>query len=131
MTKQHTRNYLLVSIAVLLLVPCPSFSQEEEPAPRHKRNNVTHLSVKVIAGEEPEAVSGAEVFVQPGDEDHPDGRTLRTDRKGVATFLRVPRAKVMIQVTAAGLKTFGDFYELTQENQTITITLKKKRDGGL
>jgi hypothetical protein len=126
MTKQLTRNCLLVSIVLLLLVPFATFSQEPAP-PKEKKK--THLRVEVT-GEEAEAVSGADVFVKSEDEDTPFDRTLETDRHGVVNFARVQRVKILIQVTAAGFKTFGDHYELTQESQTIAIKLEKKQDGG-
>ena len=127
MTKQLTRNCLLVSIAVLLLVPFATFSQEPGP-PKDKKK--AHLRVEVTAGEEAEAVSGADVFVKSEDEDTPFDRTLETDRHGVVNFARVQRVKILIQVTAAGFTTFGNHYELTQESQTIAIKLEKNNDGG-
>jgi hypothetical protein len=130
MTKQLTRNYVLFSISVGLLIPCVVLSKEPAATGKHQNNNVTKLRVEVTAGEEPEAVSGAEVFVQPADEDHPDGRSLRTDKKGVVTFLKVPRGNVLIQVTADGYERFGSRYDLDEESKTIAVTLSKRNDGG-
>lgn len=127
MTKQFTRNCLLVSIAVLLLVPFATFSQETAPSKDKKK---THLRVEVTAGEEAEAVRGADVFVTSEDEDTPFDRTLKTNGNGVVTFAKVPRVKILVQVTAAGCKTFGKHYELEEESQTITIKLEKNTDGG-
>lgn len=126
MTKQLTRNSLLVSISMLLLMPCAVFSQE--PAPKPKKT--THLRIEVTVGEEEEPVSGADVFVRSQDEGAPFERTLRT-REGLVSFTRVPTVKVLIQVTVAGCKTFGRKYELAQDDdQTITIRLEKNQDGG-
>src|SRR5690242_8719930 len=105
MTNQLTRYTLSIATVVLLLVPAVVFSQEPAPAaPKPKR--VTHLRVEVTAGDEDEAVSGADVFVR-AEGDEAFDRTLRTDRNGVVSFAKVPRVRVLIQVTAAGCKTFG------------------------
>ena len=126
MTKQLTRNSLLVSISVLLLIPGASFSQEPAPGPPR----TTHLHVEVTAGEEEEPVSGADVFVRSQNEGISFEKTLRT-RDGSVTFTRVPAVKVLIQVTVAGCRTFGRKYDLTQEDdQTITINLERNQDGG-
>jgi hypothetical protein len=130
MTKQLTRNILLVSISVLVLIPCASFSQEPAPPAKHQKNNVTKLHVAVTVGDESEPVSGADVFVKSEDEDTPFDRTVRTDRRGAVNFARVPRVRILIQVTADGYKTFGDHYDLTQESQTIAIKLEKNNDDG-
>lgn len=126
MTKQLTRNSLLVSISLLLLIHSTIFSQE--PAPKPKKT--THLRIEVTVGEEEEPVSGADVFVRSQDEGAPFERTLQT-REGAVSFTRVPTVQVLIQVTVAGCRTFGRRYDLTQEeDQTIAIKLEKNQDGG-
>ena len=126
MKKQLTRNSLLVSISVLLLIPSVGFSQEPTPKPK----KTTHLHIEVTSGEDEEPVSGADVFVRSQNEDNPFERTLRT-RDGSVSFNGVPAVTVLIQVTVAGCKTFGKNYDLTQDdNQTITIKLEKDQDGG-
>lgn len=126
MKKQLTRNSLLVSLSVLVLIPGAVFSQE--PAPRPQRT--TDLHIEITAGEEEEPITGADVFVRSQTEGAPFEKTLRT-RDGSVTFARVPIAKVLIQVTVAGCKTFGRKYDLTEEDdQTITIKLERNQDGG-
>ena len=125
MTTQLTRNSLLVSISVVLLIPGAIFSQE--PAPRPQKT--THLHVEVTAGEEEEPVDGADVFVRSQNEDTPFEKTLKT-RDGLVSFAKVPTVTVLIQVTVVGCKTFGKKYELSQEDdQTISIKLEKNQDG--
>lgn len=126
MTKQLTRNSLLVSISIILLIPGAIFSQE--PAPKTQRT--THLRIDVTAGEEEELITGADVFVRSQSEGAPFEKTLRT-KNGSVTFTKVPVAQVLIQVTVAGCKTFGRRYDLTEEDdQTITIKLERNQDGG-
>ena len=127
MTNQHTRYSVSIAAAMLLLFPSLTFSQDVAP-PAPKAKKVTHLRVEVTAGDEAQAVNGADVFVTTADEDAPFERTLKTDKNGVVSFVKVPRVKVLIQVTAAGCKTFGKKYTLEDETQTIAIRLEK--DGG-
>lgn len=125
MTKQPTRNSLLVSISVLLLIPNAIFSQE--PAPKPQRT--TDLHIEITAGEEGEPITGADVFVRSQTRGAPFEKTLRT-RDGSVTFARVPVTKVLIQVTVAGCKTFGRKYDLTEEDdQTIAIKLERNQEG--
>lgn len=125
MTKQLTRNSLLVSVSVLLLLPGAIFSQEPTARPQ----KTTHLHVEVTAGEEEEPVSGADVFVRSMTEGTPFEKTLRT-RDGSVSFTKVPAVTVLIQVTVAGCKTFGRKYDLAPDDeQTITINLEKNQDG--
>lgn len=122
MTKQLTRNCLLFSISLLLLIPCAVLSKE--PAPTANRQKI-NLRIEVTAGDEADPVSGAEVNVRSESGDSPFERTLQTNKSGVVTFKGVPQVKILIQVTAAGCRTFGKRYNLEEEGETITIALAK------
>jgi hypothetical protein len=127
MTKQLTRNCLSFSISVLLLIPCAVLSKERRPAKNQEKIN---LRIEVTAGEEAEPVSGTDVIVRTVSGDTPFEKTLQTNKSGVVTFKGVPRVRIKILVTADGCRTFGQFYNLDEEGETITITLQKKNDGG-
>jgi hypothetical protein len=49
---------------------------------------------------------------------------LRTSQQGTVPIPPLKRGFILIQVIAEGYQTFGDRYELTEPEQTITITLK-------
>jgi hypothetical protein len=53
-----------------------------------------------------------------------DSFQLRASQQGVAPFPPLKRGFVLIQVIAEGFQTFGERYELTELEQTVTITLK-------
>jgi len=68
------------------------------------------------------SIAGADVLLRSTDgvfEANPS-----TDSKGVANVSQVPYGKVLIQVTAAGWKTFGQFYDLNRKEQTIPVELE-------
>ncbi|MBL8175092.1 MAG: hypothetical protein JNK48_10505 [Bryobacterales bacterium] len=47
----------------------------------------------------------------------------RTNQDGVAKLPPIPQGKVRIQVIAKGYQTFGNVYELNQDEQTVEIKM--------
>lgn len=48
---------------------------------------------------------------------------IRTNQDGIAKLPTIPQGKVKIQVIAKGYQTFGDFFEVNEEEKTIEIKL--------
>jgi hypothetical protein len=48
---------------------------------------------------------------------------LRTNQDGVATIPPIPQGKILIQVIAKGHQTFGDTFEIEEEEKTVEIKL--------
>jgi hypothetical protein len=48
---------------------------------------------------------------------------LRTNQEGVAKIPPIPQGKILIQVIAKGFQTFGQTYDITEEEKTIPLTL--------
>ena len=92
----------------------------------------SELKFEVVGGEKERAVENASVYVKFLEE-----RTLgrdkriewraKTNRDGLAGIKYVPRGKVLIQVVAEGWKTFGKYYEITEDVQNIKIKLERPR----
>ncbi len=91
---------------------------------------VTALRIEVTAGDKDTPVDSASIYVRFL-EVHKIGRdrmiemNVKTNREGVVKVPRVPRGKTLIQVIAAGWKTFGHWYDLDQAEKTIKIKLEK------
>jgi hypothetical protein len=51
----------------------------------------------------------------------------RTNKEGIARFSQVPPGAIRIQMVVRQFDTFGQDYNLTDDNQTIRITLKKNQ----
>jgi archaellum component FlaG (FlaF/FlaG flagellin family) len=49
--------------------------------------------------------------------------TLRTNQEGEAPIPTIPQGKIRIQVIAKGYQTFGEVYDITDEEKTVNITL--------
>jgi hypothetical protein len=88
------------------------------------------LLVEVIGGTDKVPVQQASVYIK-FTEVHKVGRDkkmefdLKTNEEGVARAPDVPQGKVLIQVVANGWKTFGQYYDVTQDQQTIQIALER------
>ena len=88
------------------------------------------MTVEVTGGDTNKPVENASVYFKFVDE-----RTMRKDKKyelnvktnrdGVAHIPDVPLGKVLIQIVAEGWKTYGKWYDITDQKQTIKIHLDK------
>ncbi len=122
------RNPVLLLGVVLCLLPRPLVAQSgEKPA---VREGYTKLRIEVTAGEKGEPVENASVYVRYKQvhllaKDKKIEMNLKTNRDGIAKSPEVPRGKVLVQVIASGWKTFGQWYEIDQAEQTIKIHLQK------
>lgn len=132
MLKQNSGKLLLIVIA-LLLWSAPevrSQSGERSPTPTPKETKKTQrtlrLQIEVTADDPPEKVEGAKVYVTSEENGEKHTKDFPTGRQGIANF-QVPQGKLVIQVVAKHCETFGDEYTLTEDNQTIKITLKRRR----
>jgi hypothetical protein len=48
---------------------------------------------------------------------------LRTNQDGVASIPPIPQGKIMVQVIAKGYQTFGQNFDVSEEEKTLLITL--------
>ncbi len=123
------RFFLLIAIAFILLPTAMSAQSGSKPA-KEKESGTTKLRIEVTSGEAGDAVEGASVYVKFDQErkfakDKKVEQNWKTNKDGVIKIPSVPRGKVLIQVIAPNWKTFGQWYELNQEEQTIKIRLQK------
>jgi hypothetical protein len=49
---------------------------------------------------------------------------MRTNQDGVVKIPPVPQGKILIQVIAKGFQTFGQTYDVNEEEKTIEVRLK-------
>jgi hypothetical protein len=96
----------------------------------NKETRQTQLRIEVTAGEKNEPVENASVYVRYVEprrlgKDKKIEMNLKTNRDGVAKVPAVPQGKILVQVVAPGWKTFGQWYEVETQEQTIKIKLRK------
>ena len=88
----------------------------------------TKLRIRVTASDKP--VGNASVYVRfavAGGLFHHDKLAelnLKTNEDGSAKVPDIPRGKILIQVVAKGWKTYGKWYEINSDEQTVEIKLE-------
>jgi hypothetical protein len=93
-------------------------------------NASARLRIEVSGGEKSAPVDMASVYVRyvikrPLAKDQNAEMNIKTNKEGVAVAEGVPRGKVLVQVVADGWKSFGQWYDKTDDEQTIKIHLEK------
>jgi hypothetical protein len=93
-------------------------------------SSTVRLTIVVTNAEDKKPVDSASVYVK-----YVQGRLLGKDKKiemnlktnqsGVVHVPEIPRGRFLIQVIAPGWKTFGEYYEVDQAEQTINIELAR------
>lgn len=130
---KHNVHSALLALALVAALALP-IAMGAQGADKDKKKDaddaVTRLRIEVTAGDDSKPVDQASVYVK-----YSEPRTLRRDKKvelnlktnrdGIARLDDAPRGKVLIQVIAPGWKTFGKWFELDQDEQTIKIQLQK------
>ncbi len=130
----HAALYVLVGLVLVLsfMVSAQSPDQGADKSEKKKASDsaTTALRIEITAGDDSKPVDQASVYVKYMEErslrrDKKIELNLKTNRDGVARLDDAPRGKVLIQVIAPGWKTFGKWFELAQDEQTIKIQLQK------
>ena len=86
------------------------------------------LTIVVTGGEEKKPIDGASVYVRYVEErkirkDKKIEMNLKTNQQGMCHVPVIPPGKFLVQVIAEGWKTYGEYYDMNQADQTINITL--------
>lgn len=122
---------VVVFAALMVLVPNGWAQSDSKEKDKGKTDSeFVKLRIEVTATEKNTPVDSASVYVKFQKErmlakDKTIEMNIKTNRDGVAKLPLVPRGKVLIQVIAPGWKTFGQWYDLSEDEQTIKINLQK------
>lgn len=106
-----------VSLALLGLLAARPLLQ-----PAGAADQKTRLVVQVLTDETKKPIASAHVVVRV--KNQKDALEAQTNKRGELIFEDLPRGPVKIQVIARGYQTFGNNFELTQPEQTVSIQLK-------
>ena len=96
------------------------------PTPSASRKTCT-LQIEVTVADSSEKVDGQMVELTSRETGLRFSKKERTNKEGIARFSQVPQGLVRIQMVVRQFDTFGQDYNLTDDNQTIRITLKKQQ----
>ncbi len=128
----ESRPRVLVILVILaVFLPTGAFTQSNSQATRkvQKQGGTTKLRIEVTAGEKSRPVENASVYVRYVEESLLKKKNremnVKTNRDGVVKVPDVPRGRVLIQVIAEGWKTYGRWYDLESDEQTVKVHLEK------
>jgi hypothetical protein len=118
-------------VLIAAIVAIAANGQDKGADPKAKGDSASkdvRLTIVVTAGEDKKPVDGASVYVRFVEErklgkDKKVEMNLKTNQSGVCHVPVLPPGKFAIQVIAEGWKTYGEYYDINQTEQTINITL--------
>jgi hypothetical protein len=121
-----------VSILVLLLAVAAHAQDKDADAKAQAGSGSkdVKLTIVVTGGDEKKPVDSASVYIRFVEE-HKHGRdkkiemNLKTNQSGICHVPVIPPGKFVIQVIAEGWKTYGEYYDINQTEQTININLAR------
>ena len=94
-------------------------------AQAHKGRAETQLEFVVTTQRGDKPVGNASVYVRfPGKNGKLIELDLKTNEDGRVKGPKIPQGKIMVQVVAEGKKTFGQWFDIEEEQKTIAIQLE-------
>lgn len=117
---------LLLGAGLMMVVVIAASLHAAVLSSQNQNQTKLRISVSGKKAGQSASIAGADILLRSGDGDFEANPT--TDGQGVANISAVPFGKVLIQVTAAGWKTFGHNYDLNKKEQSIVIELKPAQE---
>ncbi len=124
------KKLLIAFISLTLIYPLAIGAQDKAPDSKGKSEAAAsvHLTIIVTAGEDKQPVDSASVYVRFVEakvltRNKKIEMNLKTNLSGVCHVPEIPSGKILIQVIAPGWKTYGEYFEVDQAEQTINISL--------
>lgn len=122
-------------ICVFFLLVLPAMGQngtkdDSKSQNANAKDATTSLLITVTGGPKNQPVDNASVYLrweEPRTWRHAKEMEfdLKTSTAGIAKVKDVPRRRIIIQVIKDGWKPFGQYFDLTQDEQKIEIKLEK------
>jgi hypothetical protein len=131
--KSTKKSMIRVASALLLLLAVGALAQDKDSDAKGKSDSGSKnvkLTIVVTGGEEKKPIDGASVYVRYVEErkigkDKKIEMNLKTNQEGICHVPVIPPGKFLVQVIAEGWKTYGEYYDMNQTEQTISITLAR------
>lgn len=128
------------AFVLILTVAMPGLGQNASgkgnAKEKKEEDRTTSLKIHVVGGARKEPVNNASVYLKFQEAGalhfllHHKKKVeldLKTDLRGYASFPELPQGKLLIQIVAPGWQTFGEYYKLDKDFQTIEITLHRPK----
>ena len=123
------KRLVLVVAAFAVLASVAAASDKKDK--KGKDEQIGDIHVTILKGDNGKPVRNASVVLHPVDgkgRQSSGGLQLKTDGEGKADYNGIPFGKLRIQVIATGFQTYGQDYEINQQEQQITIKLERPKD---
>jgi len=130
-TSSCVKISLRIVSLLLLLIAIVAHAQDKDADAKAKADSDAkdvRLTIVVTGGEDKKPIDSASVYVRYVEE-HKHGKdkkiemNLKTNQSGICHVPVIPPGKFVVQVIADGWKTYGEYYDVNQAEQTINITL--------
>jgi hypothetical protein len=126
-----SKKIILALTSLVLCFALGLHGQDKGDDTKGKTDSATkdsRLTIIVTGGKDKKPVDSASVYVKFVEErkfgkDRNIEMNLKTNLSGVCHVPILPPGKFLIQIIAPGWKTFGEYYDITQVEQTIHIEL--------
>lgn len=122
----------MVSFLILLFAIAAPGQDKDADANAKASNDPkdVRLTIVVTGGEDKKPIDSASVYVRYVEQrkigkDKKIEMNLKTNQSGVCHVPVIPPGKFVVQVIAEGWKTYGEYYDLSQTEQTININLAR------
>lgn len=118
------------SILALIFISCTfvgAFAQRPAPETEIK---TAKIEISVFKGYNGKPVKNASVIlhaVTAKGEQEQGGFQLKTTTEGIATIDEVPYGKVRIQVIVPGFKTYGEDFDISEPEKSVTVRLEEPK----
>jgi hypothetical protein len=132
-TSRYSKTLPRVVAFLILLIAVAAHGQEKSTDSSAKADSSSkdvRLTIVITGGEDKKPIDSASVYVRFVEE-HKHGKdkkiemNLKTNQSGVCHVPVIPPGKFLVQVIAEGWKTYGEYYDINQTEQTINITLAR------
>ena len=128
--------FLTILLACFAAASSPSVQAEQAQAPppttdaKKQAPQPVTIHIEVTAGDNNKPVDSASVYVRYPLSHKMKSDTLaemnvKTTPEGKVRVTLVPKGKILIQVIAPGWKTFGKWFDLTDDDQVFKIHLDR------
>lgn len=129
-SKFSGKLFLLLASVVILFCVASVHAQSDKDKGSDKQSTTSRLRIELTGGDENKPVAEASVYLKFVEErkvlkDRKIEFNLKTNQEGVARSPEIPKGKILIQIVAPPWKTFGEYYEVNQDEQTIQIHLSR------
>ena len=113
---------LFLALSAVVMAPMLAAQSEKSPAP--DKHATSRLRIEVTGGDQNKPVSDASVYLR-FPKDKKVELDLKTNQEGIARSPQIPQGRVLIQIVVPGWKTYGEYHDVTEAEQTIQIHLVK------